>query len=190
MPLGKEKAPDLCEVLEDLIDKNYKNELRTTKYPHTAQTNFQKEIKKKPNNRVSKKGEKLTEHEYSRHSERVTKKFMAMIKNKGEIPEQYKTKKFAQRVLRRRWDSNGPNITATSLPDDFVHFKQPRSLTVREWARLQTFPDWYRFAGKRTTGGLRRAGTRGKICLTGKSQNIHKLEMLCPLDSRTESVII
>ena len=65
LPLGKEKAPDLCEVLEDLIDKNYKNELRTTKYPHTAQTNFQKEIRKKPNNRVSKKGEKLTEHEYS-----------------------------------------------------------------------------------------------------------------------------
>lgn len=25
-------------------------------------------------------------------------------------------------------------------------------------ARLQTFPDWYRFAGKRTTGGIRRAG--------------------------------
>jgi DNA (cytosine-5)-methyltransferase 1 len=44
------------------------------------------------------------------------------------------------------------------LPDDFVHFSQARTLTVREWARLQTFPDWYEFAGKRTTGGIRRAG--------------------------------
>ena len=49
-------------------------------------------------------------------------------------------------------------ITATSLPDDYVHYGQPRILTVREWARLQTFPDWYQFAGKRTTGGRRRAG--------------------------------
>lgn len=44
------------------------------------------------------------------------------------------------------------------MPDDYVHFEQPRSATVREWARIQTFPDWYKFAGKRTTGGIRRAG--------------------------------
>jgi DNA (cytosine-5)-methyltransferase 1 len=52
----------------------------------------------------------------------------------------------------------GPTITATSLADDFVHFEQPRTLSVREWARLQCFPDWYQFSGPRTTGGVRRAG--------------------------------
>lgn len=29
---------------------------------------------------------------------------------------------------------------------------------MREWARLQMFPDWFEFCGPRTTGGLRRAG--------------------------------
>ncbi|MAT09894.1 MAG: hypothetical protein CMM02_02705 [Rhodopirellula sp.] len=53
-------------------------------------------------------------------------------------------------------------MTVTSLPDDFVHYEQPRILTVREWARLQTFPDWYVFRGPRTTGGRRRAGTPSK----------------------------
>ena len=65
---------------------------------------------------------------------------------------------YAERVIPKKWNSSGPNITATSLPDDFVHYSQPRSLTVREWARLQMFPDWYEFSGKRTTGGRRRAG--------------------------------
>ena len=70
----------------------------------------------------------------------------------------WQTKKFAQRVLPERWPSKGPTITATSLPDDYVHYELPRILTVREWARLQMFPDHYEFSGKRTTGGRRRAG--------------------------------
>jgi DNA (cytosine-5)-methyltransferase 1 len=88
----------------------------------------------------------------------VIEKFTYMLKNNGEIPQHLKTKKFAQRVLPARWGKHGPTITATSLADDYVHFSQARVLTVREWARLQGFPDWYQFAGSRTTGGLRRAG--------------------------------
>jgi site-specific DNA-cytosine methylase len=81
----------------------------------------------------------------------------AMLKTK-KIPDHLKTKKFSQRLLPERWGPNGPSITATSLADDYVHFSQARVLTVREWARLQGFPDWYQFSGSRTTGGLRRAG--------------------------------
>ena len=81
-----------------------------------------------------------------------------MLDNGGVIPDSMKTKKFAQRVLPAKWNEDGPSITATSLPDDYVHFAQPRILTVREWARLQGFPDYYQFAGSRPTGGIRRAG--------------------------------
>lgn len=49
-----------------------------------------------------------------------------------------------------------PSATVTTLPDDIIHYSEPRILTVRENARLQTFPDWYEFTGNYTTGGTNR----------------------------------
>lgn len=50
-----------------------------------------------------------------------------------------------------------PSPTVTTLPDDMLHYSEPRILTVREMARLQSFPDWFQFRGKYTTGGAQRA---------------------------------
>ena len=52
--------------------------------------------------------------------------------------------------------SNKPALTVTTLPDDILHYSEPRILTVRECARLQSFPDWFLFKGKYTTGGHKR----------------------------------
>lgn len=46
--------------------------------------------------------------------------------------------------------------TITSIPDDFIHYSEPRIMTVRESARIQSFPDDFVFLGKYTTGGKRR----------------------------------
>ena len=159
--------PDLQVLLGDLVDDAVADVLRsgdfkrgtfeTTAYPRPARTAIQKSLRRAPD-WYEGRGVRLTEQEYSKHKPAVVEKFDHMIRNGGEIPEEWRTKKFSQRLLKARWGNHEPNITATSLPDDYVHFSQPRILTVREWARLQLFPDWYRFAGKRTTGGIRRAG--------------------------------
>lgn len=151
--------PDLRDLLDDLVDDAYVAGGATRQYPSDPQNSFQEALRlDQSGRRIRRRGDAVSEHEYSGHSPRIQEKFRQMHENGGRIPEEFKTKKFAQKLLPAIWGDTGPSITATSMPDDYVHYSQPRVLTVREWARLQMFPDWYEFAGKRTTGGIRRAG--------------------------------
>ncbi|NTU58872.1 MAG: DNA cytosine methyltransferase [Chlorobiaceae bacterium] len=165
---GEQTPPDMVDLLDDLVDPailevllsgNYPlGRFANDQYPSKPKTRIQKMMRRTPHFMKKNASVELTEQEYSKHAPLIVEKFAHMLANEGHIPEFFKTKKFAQRVLPARWDAQGPTITATSMPDDNVHYSQPRVLTVREWARLQLFPDWYQFAGKRTTGGIRRAG--------------------------------
>lgn len=160
---GKLHTPNLNELMSDLIDDQWEPGSATERYPLSVQNNIQRYFRTDPKSgKLFGKGHAVTDHEYANHSKEVITKFQYMLKHDGEIPASMQTKKFAQRLLPPVWGEGGPNITATSLPDDYVHFSQPRVLTVREWARLQTFPDWYKFTGKRTTGGRNRAGDPSK----------------------------
>lgn len=67
----------------------------------------------------------------------------------GQAREPYGLKKRSVTVLAGLL----PAPTVTTIPDDFVHYSEPRVMTVRECARLQTFPDWFEFKGPYTTGG-------------------------------------
>ena len=53
-------------------------------------------------------------------------------------------------------DPKAVSPTITGHPDDYLHYSEPRILTVRECARIQSFPDWYEIKKKYTTGGQMR----------------------------------
>jgi len=162
LPAGSNDAPSLEDLLSDLEDPEFESKDGNPVYLRDPQSEIQVHLRTTRDGKRMKKGDGVTEHEYSQHADYIREKFTHMIRNDGEIPAKFRTKKFAQRVFPKTWGNDGPNITATSLPEDYVHYKEARSPTVREWARLQTFPDWYVFRGPRTTGGRRRAGDPSK----------------------------
>ncbi|MFE4355295.1 DNA cytosine methyltransferase [Kitasatospora sp. NPDC056800] len=64
----------------------------------------------------------------------------------------YDTENFTDKYNRLGWDELSRTITAHIAKDGYwyIHPDQPRMLTVREAARIQTFPDNFRFAGMRS----------------------------------------
>ena len=98
-------------------------------------------------------------HRFAHHRPDTVKKFKWFLEHcaKGRKLEQhergpYRNRKHTVYIL----DEKKPAPTITTLPDDILHYAEPRILSVREMARLQSFPDWFQFKGKYTTGGIQR----------------------------------
>lgn len=111
-------------------------------------------------------------HRFANHSPEIRERLERIL-------EYSKRNKTISDDLRMEWnlkkhrivllDSTTPSKTLTSNPDDLVHYSEPRSLTVREYARIQTFPDWFELKGKYTTGGDRRKTDVPRFTQVGNS---------------------
>jgi DNA (cytosine-5)-methyltransferase 1 len=99
----------------------------------------------------------LANHQASRHREE-TMAYYALVPPGGtwlDIPAHLRKKKQGM----QRWPLDRLARTVTSEPTDFLHPTLDRIPTVRELARVQSFPDRFHFLGQRTTGNkMRRLG--------------------------------
>lgn len=78
-----------------------------------------------------------------------------LFKNKLATKEQVDIL-LTKKNIRQKWSRKEPANTVLTIADDFISPWEPRSFSVREMARCQSFDDSFEFLGKRTTGGLRR----------------------------------
>lgn len=157
---GKKLSPNtnLHDAISDLLKVNGLT-------PTPDSSNFESGIYSKPASayqRLMRQGVKdnvPNSHRFPKHRPDIVAKFKVIIntcrKNKdidNKTREHFNIKKHT--IIPLDKDAKSPTIT--TLPDDYIHYSEPRILTVREYARIQSFPDWYTFRGKYTTGGKRR----------------------------------
>ena len=137
LPTVKQKVTSK-EAISDLPDKTV---LDGEKYPVTPQSNYQKLMRKNVNG--------LYNHRVTVHTEQ-TKRIIAMVPDGGnykDLPvELQQTRKV--HIAWTRLDSSKPSFTIDCGHNHHFHYKYNRVPTVRESARIQSFPDDFIFLGK------------------------------------------
>ena len=114
----------------------------------------------------------LHNHKTSKQNDDVVKR-LGVILNTGNYDLAKKElKKIGLDSEKRNYnvlkpDSQSP--TVMTIADDYIHFSNPRALTVREMARLQSFDDSFVFQGKRSTGGNKRKFEVPQFTLVGNA---------------------
>lgn len=106
--------------------------------------------------------EMLFNHVSMQHSKRLVERFKHINwgESSADVPEEHRahTRNGNGKISEKIYDQNNrrlyphkPSHTiAASFYANFIHPFQHRNLTAREGARVQSFPDWYRFMGKKT----------------------------------------
>ncbi|TKC00858.1 DNA cytosine methyltransferase [Pedobacter cryophilus] len=154
---GLTEKTNLQDAISDLFKQNGLKETPDSPSFQSGiyteeKSNYQKLMRKGIENKIA------DSHRFPKHSQTIIDRFQVILKEttnrrnfniSKEIQQKYGIKK--RTVIPLNEFDKTPTIT--TLPDDYIHYKEARILTVREYARIQSFPDWYKFKGKYTTGG-------------------------------------
>jgi len=114
----------------------------------------------------------LHNHKTSKQNEEVVKR-LSVILNTGDYELAKKElKSIGLDSEKRNYNVLKPesqSSTIMTIADDYIHYSNPRALTVREMARLQSFDDSFVFQGKRSTGGNKRKFEVPQFTLVGNA---------------------
>lgn len=114
----------------------------------------------------------LHNHKTSKQNDDVVKR-LEVILGEGDYDEaKNKLKKLGLDSDKRNYNvlkPEGQSPTVMTIADDYIHYANPRALTVREMARLQSFDDSFVFQGKRSTGGNKRKFEVPQFTLVGNA---------------------
>ena len=151
---GLTTRTNLSQAISDLLSKHGKVKspdskgFKAGKYSK-ARSKYQKYMREGISTEIP------DSHRFVNHRKPTVKKFKQIL-SKGErnknISKKLKKSLDTNKHVIFRLDGSKLCPTLTTLTDDYVHFEEPRVLTVREYARIQSFPDWYQLKGKYTTG--------------------------------------
>ncbi|MDB5003895.1 MAG: DNA-methyltransferase Dcm [Mucilaginibacter sp.] len=147
--------PTLGHAISDLLKSNGLTQTPDRKgfksgLYKTPQTRYQEYLRLGNTNLVP------HSHSFARHSNKIVQRltyFLTSHASNKKINQATKDQLNISKHSIFPLGKNFPTPTLTTLPDDYIHYQEPRILTVREYARIQSFPDWYEFTGKYTTGG-------------------------------------
>lgn len=97
-------------------------------------------------------------HRMAIHTDKVRALIEASqaLQKSGRLPRAFLQSMGTQSRKKFLLDPDLPASTLTSHPDEFFHYDAPRIITLREGARLQSFPDAFSFHGRYTLNGDRR----------------------------------
>ena len=116
--------------------------------------------------------DKLHNHQTSNQNETVVKRLQIILDSGTYDQAKFNLEKAGLSSKKRNYNvltPEGRSPTVMTIPDDYVHYNAPRSLTVREMARLQSFDDSFVFQGKRSTGGIKRRVEVPQYTLVGNA---------------------
>lgn len=119
-----------------------------------------------------KKYDILHNHKTSRQNETVVKRLKVILESGDYNDAKQKLNACGLSSEKRNYNvlkPEGQSPTVMTIPDDYIHYRTPRALTVREMARLQSFDDSFVFQGKRSTGGTKRKTEVPQFTLVGNA---------------------